>query len=115
MLTDMNQEGGFPIAVLTDVDGFTIASAAAADQDSERQSAVVAVVQRTALQVQDRLGMSETEEFSMFDKDGKRLICRLFTATGHAMILAVLVPNKDLTYRRLMTRTVNAIRILLKD
>lgn len=112
LLTEMNQEGGFPIAVITDRDGFPIASVCNADQDADRQSAVVALVQRTAQQVKDRMGMADTDEFSLYDTDGKRLVCRPFVATGHELILAVVVPDKDLPYRRLTTRTVNAIRHL---
>jgi len=115
LLTEMNQEGNFPLAVITDRDGFPIASVCSDGQDADRQSAVVALVQRTAQQVQDRMGMAATDEFSLYDKDGKRLVCRPFMASGHALILAVVVPDKDKPYRRLTTRTVNAIRNLWKE
>ena len=110
VLADMNKDGNFPIAVLTDRQGFPIASAAAPDQNPELQSAVVALIQKTAAQVQTQLGMAQTDEISMFDKDGRRLVCRPFNANGHDMILAVLVPDRHQTYRRLTNKTVTTIK-----
>ncbi len=110
VLATMNKDGNFPIAVLTDRQGFPIASAAAPDQNPELQSAVVALIQKTATQVQTQLGMAQTDEISMFDKEGRRLVCRPFNANGHDMILAVLVPDRHQTYRRLTNKTVTAIK-----
>ncbi len=110
MLADMNAEGGFSVAVLTDRDGLPIASAAQPGEDTDRQSAIVALVQRTAVQVRDRLGMAETDEISMFDAEGRRLVCRPFSVNGHEMILAVLVPDKQIKYRRLTNQAVVNIR-----
>ncbi len=112
LLEEMNMQGGFPIAVLTDRDGLPIASAMEPGQDMDRQSAVVAMVQRTAVQVQERLGMAETDEISVFDSEGQRLVCRPFQAQGQEMILAVLVPDKEKKYRRLTNQAVAAIRQL---
>lgn len=110
LLAEMNEQGRFPIAIITDRHGFPIASAAASGQDPEIQSAVVALVQKTAKQVQNQLGMAQTDEISMFDTEGRRLVCRLFSANGHDLILAVLVPDKQQSYRRLTNVAVNAIR-----
>lgn len=110
MLATMNKEGNFPIAILTDRQGFPIAAAAAADQDPELQAAVVALIQKTAAQVQTQLGMAQTDEISLFDKDGRRLVCRPFSVNNHDMILAVLVPDRHQTYRRLTNNTVAAIK-----
>ncbi len=110
LLATMNEKGGFPIAVLTDRHGFSIASAAAPDQDPDIQSAVVALIQKTATQVSNQLGMAQTDEISLYDTEGRRLVCRPFEANGHEMILAVLVPNKEQSYRRLTNQAVNAIR-----
>lgn len=114
LLIDMNEQGGFPIAVITDRQGFPIAFAADPGQDPETKSAVVALVQKTAAQVRDQLGMAQTDELSMFDTNGQRLVCRPFSANGHNMILAVLVPDKHQSYRRLTNKTVNAIRRIWK-
>jgi len=110
ILAEMNEGGGFPIAVVTDRHGFPIASAAGPGQDPDTQSAVVALVQKTASQVQHQLGLAQTDEISMFDTEGRRLVCRPFQANGHSMILAILVPNKKQSYRRLTNVAVNAIR-----
>ena len=110
LLTVMNEQGGFPVAILTDRHGFPIASAAGPGQDPETQAAVVALVQKTAVQVRDQLGMAQTDEISLFAADGQRLVCRPFSANSHDLILAVVVPDKQKSYRRLTTQTVNAIR-----
>lgn len=110
LLMVMNKQGGFPIAVVTDRHGFPIASAASPGEDPETKSAVVALVQKTASQVRHQLGMAQTDEISLFDTQGQRLVCRPFSANGHDMILAVLIPDKHQSYRRLTNKTVNAIR-----
>jgi predicted regulator of Ras-like GTPase activity (Roadblock/LC7/MglB family) len=110
ILATMNNQGGFPIAIVTDRHGFPIASAAMPGEDPEIQSAVVALVQKTASQVQNQLGMAQTDEISMFDTEGRRLVCRPFYANGHNMILAVLVPDRHQSYRRLTNTAVNAIK-----
>jgi len=110
LLATMNEKGRFPISVLTDRQGFPIASAASSGQDPDTQSAVVALVQKTASQASNQLGMSATDEISLYDTEGRRLVCRPFNANGHDMILAVLIPKRNQSYRRLTNQTVNAIR-----
>lgn len=114
LLAEMNEAGGFPMAVLTDRQGFPIASAAMPGQDPETQSAVVAMVQKTVMQVQDQLGMAQTDEISLYDTRGQRLVCRPLSIKGHEMILAVSVPDKSQSYRRLTNQTINALRRLWK-
>ena len=110
LLAEMNKQGGFPIAIVTDRHGFPLASAAAPGQDADTQSAVVALVQKTATQASDQLGMAQTDEISLFDTEGRRLVCRPFTINDQNLILAVLVPNRHQTYRRLTNKTVSAIK-----
>ena len=110
LLNTMNKQGNFPIAVITDRQGFPIASAAAPGEDPDTQSAVVALIQKTASQVSSQLGMAQADEISLYDTNGRRLICRPFSANGHEMILAVVVPYRHQSYRRLTNRTVTAIR-----
>ena len=110
VLAEMNSKGSFPIAVITDRHGFPIASAAAPDQDPNIQSAVVALVQKTAIQASNQLGMSQTDEISLYDTEGRRLVCRPFSANGHNLILAVLIPDKKLSYRRLTNEAVHSIK-----
>ena len=110
VLANMNELGDFPISVLTDRHGFSIASAAAPDQDPDTQSAVVALIQKTASQASTQLGLAQTDEISLYDAKGQRLVCRLFEAKGHNMILAVLIPSKKQSYRRLTNQAVSAIQ-----
>ena len=110
VLQDMNQQGDFPIAIITDRQGFPIASAAAPEQDPETQSAVVALVQKTATQASHQLGMASTDEISLYDTRGRRLVCRPFTVNNYELILAVVIPDKQQSYRRLTNKAVREIR-----
>ena len=110
ILTQMNEQGNFPIAVITDRHGFPIASAASPGEDPDMKAAVVALIQKTANQVSSQLGMAKIDEISLYDTDGKRLVCRPFFAKDHEMILAVLITDKEQTYRRLTNQAVYAIR-----
>jgi predicted regulator of Ras-like GTPase activity (Roadblock/LC7/MglB family) len=109
VLATMNDKGGFPIAVLTDRHGFPIASSSAPGEDPDTQSAVVALVQKTAAQVSQQLGMAQTDEISLYDTNGRRLVCRPFSANNHEMILAVVIPDRNQSYRRLTNIAVNTI------
>ncbi|NTV47267.1 MAG: hypothetical protein HGB11_12260 [Chlorobiales bacterium] len=109
-LAEMNEKGGFPISVITDLQGFTIASSSANGHDPERQSAVVALVQKTAIQVRNHLGMGTTDEISLFDQNGQRLVCRPFNVRGHELILAVQVPEKHQAYRGLTNQAIKVIQ-----
>ena len=110
LLADMNERGGFPIAVLTDQHGLPIAFAAAPNQDPDTQAAVVAMIQRTVTEAGHQLGMAQADEISLFDNQGRRLVCRPFSANGHNLMLAILVEDRNQSYRRLTNKAVNAIR-----
>ncbi len=112
ILAEMNQKGSFSIAIITDQNGFPVASAAAADEDPDTQSAVVALVQKTAVQARHQLGMAQTDEISLFDADGQRLVCRPFSANGYDMILAIRIPDKKQSYRRLTNRAIRDVKKL---
>jgi len=109
LLAQMNDEGGFPISVLTDSQGLTIAWAATRGLDPERQSAVVAFMQKSVLQVSKQLGMAEADEISFYDTNGQHLVCRPFNVDNYGLILAVLVPVRDISYRRVTNHAVNKI------
>jgi len=110
ILAEMNQAGSFSIAIITDQNGFPVASAAAPGEDPDTQSAVVALVQKTAVQAHHQLGMAQADEISLFDASGQRLICRPFAANGYDMILAVRIPNKKQSYRRLTNQAIREIK-----
>lgn len=109
VLQQMNQEGGFPISVLTDSQGLAIASAADAGMNADKQSAVVAFIQKTAVQVARQIGFSSSEEISLLDKDGKHLICRSFRAKNFDLILSVMVPDRSTSHRRVTTVAIKKI------
>ena len=112
ILAEMNEQGKFSISILTDQQGFPLASASAIGEDADTQSAVVALVQKTAVQAHNQLGMGQTDEISLFDSSGQRLVCRPFTANGYDMILAVRIPDRKQTYRRLTNNAIISIRQL---
>lgn len=109
-LNELNHIGGFSIAVLTDMQGFPIASATPEDKDPDRQAAVVAKVHKTIQQVGAHLGMGETDEISLFDQDGQRLVSRTFQVKNHELILAVQIPERKKRYRGLMNRIIKQIQ-----
>jgi predicted regulator of Ras-like GTPase activity (Roadblock/LC7/MglB family) len=110
LLARLNQEGGFDLSVLTDREGLPIASAAEPGQDPEVHAAVVALVQKTAIQVRNYIGFASTSEIMINDVRGRRLICRPFDIKDHEFILAVLIPDKTKSYRRLTNNAVNGIQ-----
>jgi predicted regulator of Ras-like GTPase activity (Roadblock/LC7/MglB family) len=115
LLTELNRRGGFSAAVLTDSQGLPIASASGAGVRPEAQAAVVALVQRTARQVGDRLGMAAADEIALFDQEGRRLVCRPFAVDERRMILGVLVPDRRLPYRRLTSQALRSAASILKS
>jgi predicted regulator of Ras-like GTPase activity (Roadblock/LC7/MglB family) len=109
LLVTMNKEGGFPISILTDSSGLAIASAAGDGMNADKQSAVVAFIQKTAVQVCKQIGFSNSEEISLFDKDGRHLICRSFRARNYDLILSVMVPDRSTSYRHVTSVTIKKI------
>ena len=114
LLTQINSEGEFPISVLTDFQGLTIAWAASAGMDPERQSAVVAFIQKAAVQVSKQLGMAESDEISFYDINGQHLVCRPFQVDQYGLILAVIVPDRGHSYRRATYHAIREIRHIWK-
>ncbi len=115
LLVEMNQKGGFPISVLTDEQGLAIASASQDGMDVDRQSAVVAFVQKMACRVTRQLGMGVTDEIAVNDENGQRLICRSFRVADHELILAVIVTKRNTSHRRVTSYVINNIRQIWKQ
>ena len=109
ILNDINREGGFSITVLTDDNGLPLAASQEKDDTSEVQSAVVAQVQKVVQRVHNHLDMAAPEEISLNDIHGKRLVCRSFITADNNVILAVLIPSRDKSYRKLMNRAIREI------
>jgi predicted regulator of Ras-like GTPase activity (Roadblock/LC7/MglB family) len=110
LLAAVNEAGGFPISILTDSQGLTIASAAKDGRDPERQSAVAAFLHKAVLQVSKQLGMAGADEISLFDSNGQHLVCRFFTVNEQGLILAVIVPERGQAYRRVTQQAVSRIQ-----
>ena len=109
ILANMNDQGRFLVSVLTDLEGLPIASATAVDGESaEMQAAVVALIRKSALQTA-KVNMAETDEISVFDRQGRRLVCRPFQVSDRALVLATMVP-RDRSYRRLTHNAISAIQ-----
>lgn len=115
ILTEMNAKSGFPISVLTDKDGLPIAWASTSGDNPERQSAVVAYVQRTALQVSKQLEMTEVEEVSYACANGQHFICRPFQIDDNGFILAVTFNARDKSYRRATNVAITEIKNMWKQ
>jgi predicted regulator of Ras-like GTPase activity (Roadblock/LC7/MglB family) len=109
-LNDINAEGGFSLSVLTDENGLPIATSAGGEDESEVQAAVVAQVQKVVLRVRDHLSMAAPEEIALNDVNGKKLVCRSFEANGNNVVLAVLIPGRNQSYRKLMNRAIRSIQ-----
>ncbi len=110
ILQAMNEAGGFSISVLTDRQGFPLASAAANGEDADTQSAVVALIQKTASQASNQLGIGQMDEITLFDGEGNRLVCRPFEANGYSLILAVRIDDRHKAYRRLTNQAIRRIQ-----
>ncbi len=115
VLAELNQAGGFAVSVLTDLQGLTIASAAARGERPEAQAAAVALMQNTIAQAREQLGMGRADEITVFDAEGRRLVCRFFGRDDQQMILAVMVPHRHLPYRRLTNAAVRSLTQILHD
>jgi hypothetical protein len=71
---------------------------------------VVAFLQKTAVQVSKQLGMDEIDEISFSYVDGQHLICRPFNIDSNRLILAIIVSDRDQSYRRITNRALSEIR-----
>ena len=109
-LAQMNAEVGFPLSVLTNAQGLVIASSADEGQDPNKQSAIVAKVREAVQSVRTQLKMGAIDEISVYDEDGRRLVCRPIQLNGNDLILAVLVPTRGQAYRRATNAAIAGIR-----
>jgi len=110
LLQNKNKEGGFPISVITDSQGLSIAAATVNGDDPDRQSAVVALIRKAAGQVTRQMGWGTTDEIALYQADGQRLVCRPFQAGDQDLILAVMVTNRQQSYRRITNTGITRIK-----
>jgi predicted regulator of Ras-like GTPase activity (Roadblock/LC7/MglB family) len=111
ILFEMNSIGKFPKSVLTDKEGLPIASAASDGSNADRESAVVASIQKTAIQVSKQLGFTELDEISFSYHDGQQLVIIPFNVKDKVLILTATVTDRNQPYRKI---TNNAIVEIIK-
>jgi|WetSurMetagenome_2_1015567.scaffolds.fasta_scaffold27261_3 predicted regulator of Ras-like GTPase activity (Roadblock/LC7/MglB family) len=109
LFTAINLEGGFSEVLLTDDSGLPIFSSSNETEDTEITAAIVSKIQQSVFITKDHLQMTDLEEISLYDNQGKRLIIRPFKAGSSTMFLAILMPKKSLTYKRLLKKTLREV------
>ena len=110
ILKEMNKEGNFPISLLTDNEGLPYASSVDDHLDTDTHSAVVALIQKAAVQVSRHIGMAKVDEISLSDGATQRLICRPFKHGKQELILTIMLTHKEQSYRRLTNQTISKIK-----
>ena len=100
----INLEGGFSEVLLTDDLGLPIFSSSNEIEDTEVTAAIVSKIQQSIFITKDHLQMNDLEEISLYDNNGKRLIIRPFKAGTSTMFLAILMPGKSMSYKRLLRK-----------
>lgn len=108
VLMSLNTAGGFLVTVFTDAEGLVLASAPSPGWDADKQAAVVALIQRTARQVQI-VSLGAVDEICIRDVNGRRLICRPFELDGNVLLLSILAEERK-PYRRLTNAAVRGVR-----
>lgn len=113
---------GFEALVLTDADGFALAYGLnpamqephnGERMDTELVAATSAMAWRMVQQMQAVAGLDCIEECTFSNQAGRRMVCRLFYATGQLMILVALLPTYT-AYRRVTTTLVHELKQLLE-
>jgi predicted regulator of Ras-like GTPase activity (Roadblock/LC7/MglB family) len=104
------RDGGFSLAVLGDLEGFPVASAAAPGENADSKAAAMALVQRSATQARAQLGLGATDEILLNDDRGRRLVCRPLRAGENELILVVLIPERRQSYRLITSRALRDVR-----
>jgi predicted regulator of Ras-like GTPase activity (Roadblock/LC7/MglB family) len=110
ILQDVITQGNYLAALVTDQEGFAIASASKDKFNAEMQSAVISLFQRATAQASEQLGESITSEFTLYFENGTILVSRPFQVNQLHLNLSFLLSDRNQTYRRLMTQTMRAVQ-----
>ncbi len=102
-------EGGFSSIILTDDSGLPIISSGDDSEDADNTAATVSRIQQTILQTKDHLNMTQLEEVALNDSNGKQLVIRPFNTKSGLMFLAVILPGKMISYKRIMKKVISKI------
>lgn len=114
LLSEMAAKGEFTTAVITDQNGLLIASSDGDMEACESQSAAIAQLQGFVQRAVDHLNMDAPEEVSFNDTSGRKMVCRSFPVDQAVMYLAVIVPSKFKSHRKLMNQAIRAVQKLWK-
>lgn len=110
ILSQTYEKGKFLAVLLTDREGFPIASVSSETYSAEVQAALIGLVQRATGQASEQLGVAASAEFTMLDVNGNLFVCRPFLSNEVEMVLSFLVPGRDQPYRRLMNQTIASLQ-----
>lgn len=114
LLVNVQKSSGFNLVLLSDDQGFPIASSGVNEDENETQAAVLSMVRIFLGKINEQMNLAITSEFSLVDKNGNKLIVRPFIAGKSELLLAVLLPNTSLSYKRWMNTTVRNIQAVWK-
>ena len=109
-LQDVIQQGEFLAALITDQEGFAIASASKEKFNADIQSAVISLFQRATAQASEQMGESITSEFTLYFQNGTILVSKPFQVNELRFNLSFLLSDKKQAYRRLMAQTIRSIQ-----
>jgi predicted regulator of Ras-like GTPase activity (Roadblock/LC7/MglB family) len=110
ILQDVINQGDFLASLITDQEGFAIASASKEKFNSDMQSAVISLFQRATAQASEQMGESITSEFTLYFQNGTILVSIPFQVNQLHFILSFLLSDRKQAYRRLMSQTIRAIQ-----
>lgn len=111
ILYAMREAGGVRAAVLASMDGLLIASASN-EYDSDTMAAIVALLQKVGVEMQQQLGLPEIDEVTVRTLDHTRLACRRIHIGEETLILVAIAPPGQ-PYRRATNHAIFQIRQLL--
>ncbi len=111
-IEDIRSVSGFEAVILTDLRGEILSAVRGSDTPPETLNGLLQVAEQVVIRASDRgqrLPLPGESEF--FDWDGRRVVCRWFTARRPGVVVA-LVP-KGKAYRWAMGRLVKEIQRLI--
>jgi predicted regulator of Ras-like GTPase activity (Roadblock/LC7/MglB family) len=107
-LQEVITQGEFLAGLITDQEGFAIASASKENFDADIQSAVISLFQRATAQASEQLGESITSEFTLYFQNGTILVSKPFQVNQLHFNLSFLLSDRKQAYRRLMAQTIRS-------
>lgn len=115
LLSNLNESANFLMSVLTDQNGFPIASAAKEGQDPEIQAAVAGLVHKSVVQVHSHMGMGKSDLVQLSDETGWNLVIRTFSIEDKELMLAVLIPDRNTPFKKVTRQGVKDIKRIWID